>query len=493
MALAFCFACSDGNSPREVTELINPEQPGGVNQLEEKQLFLRVNEPFTGDLEQIRKRRLIRVLVSYSKTNFFIDAGVARGFEYELIHQYEKFLNKSISNRYHQVKMVFILVPFDQLLEALQDGRGDIAAAGLTITEQRENYVNFTEPYIPDVREIVVVNSRHKMIGSLDDLSGQILYVLSGSSFVTHLEALNKSFEEKENLPIQVVELDPNLAAEDVLELLNAGVLNSTVADQHIAEAWSQVFSEILLRKDLQINTGGRIAWAVRKDNSELLAHLNTFIKKNKKGSLLGNILIKRYYKNAKWVKNPVSEEEKQKLQTLVQLFTKYADRYSFDWLAIAAQAYQESGLDNSRISPDGAIGIMQVMPKTASYKFVNISEVHLLENNIHAGVKYLHFLRERYFSSSEIEPASRVNLSWAAYNAGPAKINRLRTIAKKRGFDPNKWFFNVEKIAAEVIGRETVEYVANINKYYVAYKLEEEEKQKRAKSRRSFTALNGG
>jgi membrane-bound lytic murein transglycosylase MltF len=493
MALAFCFACSDGNSPREVTELINPEQPGGVNQLEEKQLFLRVNEPFTGDLEQIRKRRLIRVLVSYSKTNFFIDAGVARGFEYELIHQYEKFLNKSISNRYHQVKMVFILVPFDQLLEALQDGRGDIAAAGLTITEQRENYVNFTEPYIPDVREIVVVNSRHKMIGSLDDLSGQILYVLSGSSFVTHLEALNKSFEEKENPPIQVVELDPNLAAEDVLELLNAGVLNSTVADQHIAEAWSQVFSEILLRKDLQINTGGRIAWAVRKDNSELLAHLNTFIKKNKKGSLLGNILIKRYYKNAKWVKNPVSEEEKQKLQTLVQLFTKYADRYSFDWLAIAAQAYQESGLDNSRISPDGAIGIMQVMPKTASYKFVNISEVHLLENNIHAGVKYLHFLRERYFSSSEIEPASRVNLSWAAYNAGPAKINRLRTIAKKRGFDPNKWFFNVEKIAAEVIGRETVEYVANINKYYVAYKLEEEEKQKRAKSRRSFTALNGG
>ena len=282
-------------------------------------------------------------------------------------------------------------------------------------------------------------------------------------------------------------------AAEDILELLNAGVLNSAVADQHIAEAWSQVFSEIVLRKDLQINAGGKIAWAVRKENFKLLANLNTFIKKNKKGSLLGNILIKRYYKNAKWIKNPVSEEDQQKLQNLLQLFTKYADRYGFDWLAIAAQAYQESGLDNSKRSPDGAIGIMQVMPKTASYKSVNISDVHLLENNIHAGVKYLHFLRERYFSSSEIEPASRVNLSWAAYNAGPAKINRLRNIAKTRGFDPDKWFFNVEKIAAEVIGRETVEYVANINKYYVAYKLQEEEKQKRAKSRRSFTGLNGG
>jgi membrane-bound lytic murein transglycosylase MltF len=494
MGVAFCCACSDWNSPRKTTEVINPEQQEEVGQFEEKQLFLRVNEPFKGDLEQIRERRLIRVLVSYSKTNFFIDdTGVVRGFEYELLHQYEKFLNKSISNRYHQVKMVFIRVPFDQLLLALQDGRGDIAAAGLTITQQRESYVNFTEPYIPDVREIVVVNSRNKQIDSLEDLSGEMLYVLSGSSFVTHLEALNKKFVQKGILPIQVVESDPNLVAEDILELLNAGILNSTVPDQHIAEAWSQVLSEIILREDLQINTGGRISWAVRKENPDLLANLNTFIKKNKKGSLLGNILIKRYYKNAEWVKNPVSEEEQQKLQTLDQLFTKYADRYGFDWLAIAAQAYQESGLDNSKRSPDGAIGIMQVMPQTASYKAVNISDVHLLENNIHAGVKYLHFLRERYFSTSEIEPASRVNLSWAAYNAGPAKINRLRNIAKKRGFDPNKWFFNVEKIAAELIGRETVEYVANINKYYVAYKLQEEENQKRERSRRLLTALNGG
>ena len=240
-------------------------------------------------------------------------AGVARGFEYELLHQYEKFLNKSISSKYHQVKMVFIRVPFDQLLVALQDGRGDIAAAGLTITAEREKYVNFTDPYIPDVREIVVVNSKHNEIGSLDDLSGQRLYVLSGSSFVTHLEELNKRFLQQGKLPIQVVESDPNLVAEDILELLNAGVLDRTVADQHIAEAWSQVLSEIVLRRDLQINSGGKIAWAVRKENPELLTHLNTFIKKNKKGSLLGNILIKRYYKNSKWIKNPVSEEEAKK------------------------------------------------------------------------------------------------------------------------------------------------------------------------------------
>ena len=134
----------------------------------------------------------------------------------------------------------------------------------------------------------------------------------------------------------------------------------------------------------------------------------------------------------------------------------------------------------------------MQILPETAAYKSVNIPDIHLLENNIHAGVKYLHFLRERYFSDPAIEPAARVNLSWAAYNAGPAKINKLRKIAQKRGFDPNKWFFNVEKIASEFIGRETVEYVANINKYYVAYKLQQEENEKRKKSLKTFSALQG-
>jgi membrane-bound lytic murein transglycosylase MltF len=267
--------------------------------------------------------------------------------------------------------------------------------------------------------------------------------------------------------------------------------LDIAVADQHVAEAWAQVLPNIVVRKDLQINTGGKIAWAVRKENAELLAHLNTFINKHKKGSLLGNILFRRYYQNSKWIKNPVSEQEQKKLQNLTSLFTNYANRYGFDWLAIAAQAYQESGLDHSKRSPAGAIGIMQMLPSTASDKKVNVRDLHLLENNIHAGVKYLHFLRERYFSNPEIELASRINLSWAAYNAGPAKINKIRTIARRRGFDPNKWFFNVETIAAEIIGRETVDYVSNINKYYVAYRLYDEKKQKREKKLRSFSALS--
>jgi len=491
ICLVVILACSDrGTTHKTPGGKAISEQLGSTHS-DEKELFLRVDEPFKGDLTQIRERRLLRVLVSYSKTNFFFEGVTPRGFEYELLHEYEKFLNRSVVNKYQHTKMVFLPVPFDQLLDTLQEGRGDIAAAGLTVIPEREKQVTFTHPYIPNAHEIVVVNNTVKGIDTINDLASRMVYVRKGSSFVIHLEELNKRFIQKGKSPITIVESDRYLVTEDILELINAGVLDISVADQHVAEAWAQVLPNIVVRKDLQINTGGRIAWAVRKENAELLAHLNTFINKYKKGSLLGNILFKRYYQSSKGIKNPISKREQKKLQNLISLFTHYANRYGFDWLAIAAQAYQESALDHNKRSPAGAIGIMQMLPNTASDKNVNVQDIHLLENNIHAGVKYLHFLRKRYFSSPEIEPASRVNLSWAAYNAGPAKINKIRTIARQRGFDPNKWFFNVEKIAAEVIGRETVDYVSNINKYYVAYRLYYEKNQKREKKLRSFSALS--
>jgi membrane-bound lytic murein transglycosylase MltF len=484
-------SCSDTNDVQKTVGRGVVDGQPGVTQLDEdklpardeQSLLSRIDEPFKGDLPKIRERKLIRVLVSYSKTNFFFSGHKPRGFEYELLNEYEKYLNKPQKSIQQQTKMIFLPVPFDKLVTALQDGRGDIAAAGLTITPEREKHVAFTNPYIPDVREVVVVNSTVKDISTINDLSGRTVYVRRGSSYVTNLKALNKQLVKQKKPPLKVVESDRYLLTEDILELLNAGVVSITVADQHIAELWSKALPNIVVRKDLQVNSGGKIAWAVRKSNPELHSHLNSFIKKHGKGSQLGNILFKRYYQNSKWIKNPVTEQEQKKLENLISLFKKYANRYEFDWLAIAAQAYQESGLDHKKRSPKGAIGIMQMLPTTASDKSVNIRDIHLLENNIQAGVKYLHFLRDRYFSSPDIEPASRVAFSWAAYNAGPAKINKIRKIARQRGFDPNKWFFNVENIAAEIIGRETVTYVANINKYYVAYRLYYEKNLQREKA----------
>jgi membrane-bound lytic murein transglycosylase MltF len=156
----------------------------------------------------------------------------------------------------------------------------------------------------------------------------------------------------------------------------------------------------------------------------------------------------------------------------MVELFKRYAGQYRFDHLMIAAQAYQESQLDQTKRSQAGAVGVMQVLPKTAKDPVVGIPDITRLDNNIHAGVKYLRFMTDRYFNQPGMDATNRTLFTFAAYNAGPAKVTRLRKQAAQEGLDPNLWFGNVERVAAKVIGRETVQYVSNIYKYYVAYRI---------------------
>ena len=450
-------------------EVAVPEAPGDEDKeiLFQEQVLHRVQKPFTGDFRELRKKRVIRALVSYSRTRFFIDQGVPRGFEYEMLQHYEKFLNRNIKRRDRQIKVICIPLPFDQLLDALREGRGDIAAAGLTTTPENRKKVAFSTPYIPEVHKVIVHHRDVDDILTIDDLSNRKIYVLSGRGHLGYLKTLNRLFFREGLPPLRMIVQDNSLATEDVLEFVNAGVMKITVMDEHIAEAWAEVLPDIVVRPDLTLNISGGIAWAVRKKNPRLLASINDFLKKNSMGSLLGNVLFKRYYRNSKWINNPVSEAAQKKLEEVTGLFKKYSDRYGFDWMAIAAQAYQESELNNRKISHKGAVGIMQVLPGTASSSFIDVPNVHKLENNIHAGVKYLNHLRERYFNNPDINPAAQVDFAWAAYNAGPVQIIRLRKKAASRGLDPNRWFLNVEQMAP----RETVEYVANINKYYVAYK----------------------
>ena len=237
----------------------------------EQMLIQRVDKPFIGDLDQIRARRTIRVLVNYSKTNFFIDQGKIQGFEYELLKAYEKHLNKEEKDKYAKTKMIFVPVPFDQILQALNKGRGDIAAAGLTITSERQTIAAFAKPYIPEVNEIVVLNKKIKNVESVEDLSNRTVYVRKGSSYVTHLKSLNEKLKKLKRPPVKIKTADEYIVTEDILELVNAGVVKITVADHHIAQAWAQVLPDIVIRKDLKINSEGKIAWAVRKKNPELL------------------------------------------------------------------------------------------------------------------------------------------------------------------------------------------------------------------------------
>lgn len=430
---------------------------------------------YKDDLSGLMARRYIRVLTTFNKTNFFLSKGSFFGFEYELLKEYEKFLNKDVKKRELRVVLEFIPVSRDRLMSGLLEGYGDIAAAGLTITEKRLVDVDFTDPYLSGINEVLVTHKDISKPKSLADLSGQRVFVRPSSSYYASLQSYNKRLSRSGKPLIRIVKADEDLETEDILELVNSGAIKMTVVDSHIALIWSDILKDIRVHKDIRFRSKSKIAWMIRKNSPELKASLNKFLKQYRKGTLLGNIYFNRYYKKNPWIKNPLRHGEQNKLKHYKQLFKKYAEQYGFDWLLIMALAYQESGLDNNKRNPSGAVGIMQVRPETGKDKNVNVGNVHLLENNIHAGVKYLAFLRDRYFSDQEIRPRDRVRFTMAAYNAGPAKIRQARKLAKKMGFDYNRWFRNVEMAALKIIGQETVRYVSNINKYYVIYRLAQE------------------
>ncbi len=435
-----------------------------------------IMQPQKGDLPDMINRRAIRVLTTYSKTFFFIDKGTQRGATHDLFIALEKDLNnqlakeKKLKQKHLKVRIVFIPVTRDNLFKALNEGKGDIAAANLTITSSRQEQVAFTTPLYSDVKELLVSGPSSPDVKNLEQLSGKTVFVRRSSSYYESLQELNARFAKASLPPVILQEAPEALEDEDLLEMLNAGLIPLIVVDRHKALFWKQVFPKIQVHENIVLRDGGSIAWAVRKDNPQLLAELNNFVKHNRQGSTLGNTILLRYLKSATYVKNAAANRERAKFLQMVEIFRKYGERYDVDWLLMAAQGYQESRLNQSVRSHVGAIGVMQVMPATG--KELQVGDIKKIDPNIHAGVKYMRWMIDHYYGDQPMTPLDKALFSFASYNAGPARIARLRTETQKRGFDPNIWFGNVENLAAEKIGAETVTYVSNIYKYYIAYRL---------------------
>ena len=427
-------------------------------------------QAYQDDLPGLLEKNYIRVLTTLNRTNFFISEGHLVGYEYSLLKDYETYLNKKPRNNNLKIVLEFIPVARDELLPKLVDGYGDIAAAGLTVTDERKQKVDFTKPYLLNVKEIVVSNKRNVQLQNLNDLCGKKVYVRKSSSYYESLTQWNKKLTKEQKPPVNIIILSEELETESILEMVDSGAIDITVADSHIANVWSKVLKNLEIHENMVLRKGSKIAWMVRKNNPELKSSLNAFLKTHKKGTLLGNIYFNRYFEQIDKLKNPSELDEWKKVKQYKTVMQKYGEKYDVDWLLILAQAFQESGLDQSRKSNAGAVGIMQVLPSTAKDKKIGIENIEELDNNVHAGVKYLAFLRDRYFNSSEIRTRDQIRLALAAYNAGPAKIQRARNLAKKMGLDENQWFRNVELAVLRIVGQETVRYVSNINKYYVLY-----------------------
>ena len=427
-------------------------------------------KPWTGDLDGMVGRRLVRVLTSYSRTLYFIDRGTPRGTAYDQGMMLEEALNKKFATGGLKIAVQFVPVSRDELIPALLAGKGDVVMAELTVTPDRLKTVDFVDPWIAGVDEIVVTKPNGPAIASVDDLSGKEVFVRQSSSYYDSLVSLNARLVRDGKPPVTLTPAPEELEDEDLLEMANAGLVDILVVDNHTAWFWQRLWPKLKLYPTVTLRTGGEIAWAVRKDSPRLATALNDFLAVNGVNSLNARMIFRRYLLNTQYVKGATADAGRKRFNALVTLFRKYGSQYSMDWMLMAAQGYQESRLDQNARSAVGAIGVMQVTSQTG--KDLNVGDIHLIEPNIHAGVKYIRSIVDRYYSKEPMDDLNRMLFAFAAYNAGPGRIRQLQRETTERGLDQNVWFNNVERIASERIGRETVNYVSNIYKYYVTYLL---------------------
>ena len=441
-----------------------------------------LDQTFTGDFDEMVKRRIIRAGVVYNRTQYFIDRGVQRGISYESVNLFEEQLNKRLKTGLLKVQVAIVPLARDQLFPALEAGKVDFVAAALTITPERRKVAEFSTPTRMGVSEIVVTAPDVMAPATVDDLSGREVFVRKSSSYYESLQTLNKSLASRGKPPVEIVEAPEALEDDDILEMVNAGLVDITVVDDFVTEFWQQVFPDFKAHKEVAVRTGGEIAVGVRKNNPRMLRAVNIFVKEYGPNTAFGNMIEKRYLQSTRYVKGAGAERERQKLRQMVKFFQTYGTKYDVDYLLMAAQGYQESQLDQSAKSHVGAIGVMQVMPATG--KDLNVGDINKVEPNIHAGVKYFRFMMDEFYKDEPMTELDKGLMTLASYNAGPGRIRQLRRETEKRGLNPNVWFGNVERVVSERVGRETVQYVSNIYKYYVAYRLSMDREAARAKAK---------
>ena len=441
-----------------------------------RQLSLE-NKPWKGDFDQMLERRMIRVLVPYSRTLYFVDKGRERGITADLVRDFERYINKKYAKQLGKrpLTVLLIVTTRDKALSSVALGLGDIAAGNFTATEKRGKIVDMVAPTDrKPVQELIVTGPASRQIGRLDDLAGKTVHVRKASSYYESVVALNKRLQKEGKVPVRITELPDELEDEDALEMLNAGLFEFMVVDDWMARMWAQVLPKVKVREDLVMRAEGYTGWAIRKESPKLREAVMDFYRNSAQKQSV--ILQVQYHKRIKQIGNNTSGEEQKRFEETLKLFEKYGGKYNFDPLMLAAQGYQESRLNQQARSHAGAIGVMQIMPATG--KELKVGNIREIEPNIHGGAKYMDQLSTRYFPDAKFSEAERPLFAFAAYNAGAANIARMRKLAVKRGLDPDKWFNNVEIVVSERIGIETTTYVRNIYKYYVAYKLTKDAQQ---------------
>jgi len=404
------------------------------------------SKPWTGDFDGMLERRNIRMLVPYSRSLYFIEAGKAHGLTADLARDFETYLNQKHAKELGGRRITVTLVPTtrDQLLTGLVAGAGDISGGNLTATASRMEIADFVAPTERDpALELLVSGPSAPAVATIDELSGKKVNVRQASSYFESLSALNDKLRAANKPLVQVVTMPDALEDEDLLEMLNAGLFDFAVVDSWKAKLWAQTLSQIKVHDDIVLRSGGMIGWAIRKQSPKLRAELDGFYKTANQQGLI-EARLTDYRGLLKEIADSYTGPASGRFEQTVALFRKYGKQYSFDPLMLAAETATSPTLPSSE----------------------------QVAQEVQDQTKYIDQLMSKTFPDAKFSELDRTLFTFASYKSGPDKVSQMRKEAAKHGLDPNQWFNNVELVTAENSGVLSTTYVRNILKYRVAYQL---------------------
>lgn len=417
----------------------------------------------TDDLGGLVQRGRLRLLTRSGPASYFVQGGEQRGFEFELVKRFAD---------HHGLRLEVIVPPTRaDLVPWLLEGKGDVVAAGFTVTSERAEDVAFTRPY-QNAHEVLTVREG-SAVRDLDDLRGRHVYVHAGSP---HHATLHELQQCEDDFEISLVPDSCDFAT--ILDRVEDGTWDATVCDSNILEMERAAGRRLESAFPLK---AVRHAWAVRPSNPELREALDAFVRSEYRG-LHFNVIRRRYFQSSQAIAR--ADESRSdvtgRISPYDEIIRECAERYGLDWRLVAAQMYQESRFDGEQVSPAGAAGLMQLMPLTAAE--LGFDDLHDAESSIRAGTMYLRDLIDRF--DAQLPLATRIRFALASYNAGKGHVEDARRLAARLGWSPDRWYGNVEEAMLLLQlpeyyrdarygycrGGETVHYVREIDRNYRTY-----------------------
>ncbi|WBL24442.1 transglycosylase SLT domain-containing protein [Zunongwangia sp. HGR-M22] len=411
---------------------------------------LAINQ-YSKSFSEIKEDGKLTVITIYNSTSYFLYRGKPMGFEYELVKKLAEHLNLELD--------IKVAEDIDHLFDMLNAGEGDLIAFGLSVTEDRKKLVNFTDYHYlthqvlvqrrpEDWRRLPMYKIKKQTINDPIEMIGKTVHVRKNSSYFERLENL----EDEIGGQIDIQLVPGNKTTEDIIKMVVNEEIDYTIADYNIA-AINQTYNPIL-DIDTEISFSQRIAWAVRKNSSELLAEINAWLKNIKKKDFY-YVVYNKYFKNKKSyrrrIKSKFYSKNEGKISQYDEIVKTNVARLGWDWRLLSSQIFQESRFKPNENSWAGAGGLMQIMPATA--KDLGISDITNPSENIRGGTKYLEQLKEKF--TNVTDSIQKIKFTLAAYNCGLGHVRDAQRLAKAFDEDPYQWDDNVEDYMLKLSSRE--------------------------------------